>query len=128
MARYNSKSSPVKSSSSKTVASSELDDELSLAAEDEVFTKVFIQNKDMKELMLLAQTEREFCKMFDLTLEERLGVCLRFPPMNAWYRLLVHKTAERFKMKSFSDGSGDDRKTSIIVCTLFLHSLMNSTC
>jgi len=129
--------SPVRQSSSNAVHERRIVDEGEDLSEDEVFSQVF-RSRDPKELMFLALLEREFLKLLEKPIEDRyvdieqnyvivsvvphpvlihrrLKTQLKFPPMNGWYRLLIHKTAARFRMKSVSDGDGPERSATVSV-------------
>eukprot|EP01102_Stenamoeba_stenopodia_P002011 TRINITY_DN11802_c0_g1_i1.p1 TRINITY_DN11802_c0_g1~~TRINITY_DN11802_c0_g1_i1.p1 ORF type:complete len:542 (-),score=178.60 TRINITY_DN11802_c0_g1_i1:59-1684(-) len=104
--------SPVRQSSGSAVHERRVENEGEDLSEDQVFSQVF-RSRDPKELMFLALLEREFLKLLEKPLDERLKTNLKFPPMNGWYRLLLHKTAGRFRMKSVSDGEGSERSATV---------------
>ncbi len=116
---------------------------ISMYDDGEVLSKALLNTEDRKLLVLL---EDEFIHLVTAAAQEcrsaappapseaecnwnvpkkRRRLCVIFPPMNSYQRLLVHKTAERFRLKSQSEGMGIERRT--IVTTTAKSQLYVST-
>jgi hypothetical protein len=106
---------------------------LNVNNDEDEFARI-LQSEDPKELIFLLLVEQEFQRFLTIPPEYRFvylsiirsdhsnslfgsrrRYVLKFPPTNAWYRMLIHKSALRWKLKSISDGSGPERHSNVFV-------------